>query len=337
MLISFPTTPAAPAATICRIERGAADMDTQAAVCKRLGFAEQTIPIGATGIKIHYVETGKGKTILFLHGFPEFWYSWKDQLAAFGKHYHAVAMDMRGYNLSDRPANVEDYRIPLLVEDVRALLEHLSHGKRAVLVGHDWGGVIAWAFALAHPDYLDKLIIVNAPHPAIFMRELTTNPDQQKASAYMNFFKSPAAETMLSANHYSALASAVLNSAASPTAFTEEDRRAYVECWSRPGGLTGGLNYYRASGIGPPAGSSGAAPHSDLLAMLPSLEVKPPTLVIWGMKDTALLAGNLNGMEKYVPHLTVKQIAEGSHWVVHEQPEVVNRAIREFLDGKPVE
>jgi pimeloyl-ACP methyl ester carboxylesterase len=336
MLISFVTMPVAPAAAICRVEKGAAMMDAQADVCRRLGFTEHTVRLGKSRINIHYVEAGKGETVLFLHGFPEFWYGWKDQLAALGKSRHAVAMDMRGYNLSDRPADLASYRIPLLVEDVRELLEHLSHGRRAVLVGHDWGGVIAWAFALAHPDYLDKLVIINAPHPAIFMRELASNPDQQRASAYMNLFKSPGAEAILSADNYRMLANAVLGSSTKPHAFTEEDRRAYLECWSRPGGLTGGLNYYRASGIGPPAHSSQASAHSDILEMVPTLDVKTPTLVIWGMKDTALLPGNLRGLEKYVPHLTVKEIPDASHWVAHEEPEVVNEAIEEFLEGKPV-
>src|SRR5437762_13360274 len=153
------------------------------------------------GVKLHYVEQGRGPLIIFLHGFPEFWYEWKDLLPEFGKDHHAVAPDMRGYNLSDKPEKVESYTVPTIVEDVRALAEKLG-AKKFVLVGHDWGGVIAWAFAAQHPEMLDKLVIINAPHPTVFARELTNNPAQQKASGYFNLFTSPQAEQMLSQNNY---------------------------------------------------------------------------------------------------------------------------------------
>jgi epoxide hydrolase 4 len=290
------------------------------------------------GLKIHYVRQGKGeKTILFLHGFPEFWYAWKNQLAEFGKDYQAVAMDMRGYNLSDKPAKVEDYAVPLLVADVRAMLDHLSKGRKAILVAHDWGGAVAFAFAIAHPEYLEKLVIINAPHPGVFARELQSNPAQQKASQYMNFFRSEQAEAALSANNYAALAQAVFNGSAKPESFAEEDRRAYIEAWSRPGALTGGLNYYRAAKLGPPANSGAASGVDEIRSTFvasPSLAVKVPTLVIWGEKDTALLTGNLEGLDKFVPDLTIKRIPNGSHWVIHEEPESVNRYIREFINRK---
>lgn len=287
------------------------------------------------GLKIHYVRQGKGdKTILFLHGFPEFWYEWKNQLAEFGKDYQAVAMDMRGYNLSDKPAKVEDYAVPLLVADVRAMLDHLGKGEKAILVAHDWGGAVAFAFAIAHPEYLEKLVIINAPHPGVFARELQQNPAQQKASAYMNLFRSPQAEAILSANNYAALVQAVFNGSTKPENFTDEDRQAYLAAWSQPGALTGGLNYYRAAKLGPPANGNEAASVAEMqksFAVAPSLMVKVPTLVIWGEKDTALLTGNLDGMDKFIPELTIKRIASGSHWVIHEEPELVNRYIREFI------
>jgi pimeloyl-ACP methyl ester carboxylesterase len=278
------------------------------------------------GIKLHYVESGKGRLILFLHGFPEFWYAWKDQLGKFGKDMRAVAVDMRGYNLSDKPENVEEYAIPKLVEDVRGLIDKLDKGKKAVLVGHDWGGVVAWVFAAIHPDYLDKLVIINAPHPGVFSRELASNPDQQRASGYMNMFRSAQAETLLSANNYGALVNAVITGA-KPGSFSDEDRKEYLKAWAQPRAITGGLNYYRAAQIGPPV--SGAKP--DVQPKLPALDIKVPTLVIWGEKDTALLTGNLNGLEKFVSNLTVKRIPNGSHWVVHEEPEMINRVIREFV------
>src|SRR6204780_2438980 len=165
------------------------------------------------GVKLHYVEQGKGPLILFLHGFPEFWYAWKDLLPEFAKSHHAVAVDMRGYNLSSMPESVDAYQVPILVEDVRALAEKLG-AKKFVLVGHDWGGVIAWAFAAAHPEMLEKLVIVNAPHPVVFARELANNPDQQKASAYFNLFTSPAAESTLSQDDFAVLQQIVLGSSA---------------------------------------------------------------------------------------------------------------------------
>lgn len=278
------------------------------------------------GIKLHYMESGKGKIILFLHGFPEFWYAWKNQVGEFGKDMRAVAVDMRGYNLSDKPEKVDDYSISKLVEDVRALIDKLDKGKKVVLVGHDWGGAIAWVFAAMHPDYVDKLVIVNGPHPGIFARELANNPDQQKASGYMNLFKSPQAEGALSANNYGALVNAVINGS-KPGSFTEEDKKEYLKAWAQPGAITGGLNYYRAAKLGPPA----AGAKAEDLPKLPSLDVKVPTLVIWGEKDTALLVGNLDGLDKFVPNLTIKRIPNGSHWVVHEEPETINKMIRDFV------
>jgi len=280
------------------------------------------------GQRLHYVTAGKGKLIIFLHGFPEFWYEWKNQLAEFGRDYQAVAPDMRGYNLSSKPAEVEQYQVKYLVEDLRALAEKLGH-KKFILVAHDWGGAVAWAFAIAHPDYLEKLVIINAPHPAVFQRELRENPAQQKASQYTIMFRSAQAEQILSANNYAALVQAVLGAGLKMGAFTEVDKLAYIEAWSQPGALTGGLNYYRASRVGPPTGDDKQAP--SFAAGLPSLEVKVPTLVIWGEKDTALLTGNLEGLDKFVPKLTIKRIPDGTHWVIHEQPTLVNEYIREFI------
>jgi epoxide hydrolase 4 len=283
------------------------------------------------GQRLHYVTAGKGKLIMFVHGFPEFWYEWKNQLAEFGRDYQAVAPDMRGYNLSSKPAEVDQYQVKYLVEDLRALAEKLGH-KKFILVAHDWGGAVAWAFAIAHPDYLEKLVIINAPHPGVFQRELRDNPAQQKASQYMLMFRSAQAEQILSANNYAALVQAVLGAGLKTGVFTEADKQAYIEAWSRPGALTGGLNYYRAARVGPPAGDDKQAP--NFAAGLSSLEVKVPTLVIWGEQDTALLTGNLEGLDRFVPNLTIKRIANGTHWVIHEQPALINQYIREFIKRK---
>ena len=271
------------------------------------------------GIRLHYVTAGRGPLIVFVHGFPEFWYEWRRQLVEFARDHQAVAPDMRGYNLSGKPADLAQYRVPNMVEDLRALAVQLGH-ERFVLVGHDWGGVIAWAFGIAHPELLERLIIINAPHPAIFAREIRENPAQQRASRYMLTFRTPQAEGLLSSDNYAPLIEALSRDLGER--FTAADRAAYREAWSQPGALTGGLNYYRAARAGP-SGGDGA-----------HLIVRVPTLVIWGERDEALLAGNLVGLERFVPDLTIERIPDGSHWVVNEQPERVNRLIRDFLGSR---
>src|SRR5579864_553437 len=241
--------------------------------------------VKVNGVKLHYVTAGKGPLILLLHGFPEFWYEWKNQLVEFGKDHQAVAPDLRGYNLSDKSTELDQYRMANLVEDVRALADHLSHKKKFVLVGHDWGGAVAWSFAIAHPDYLEKLVIINAPHPGVFARLLTSDPAQQKASQYMLMFRGEQAEKILSDNNYAALVGAVLGAGLKTGVFTEEDKQEYIKAWSQPGALTGGLNYYRANRVGPPAPAKDGDPKvasTGNFAVDPNaLMVKVPTLVIW--------------------------------------------------------
>ena len=280
------------------------------------------------GVKLHYVSAGKGRLIIFLHGFPEFWYEWKNQLAVFGEHRLAVAPDMRGYNLSDKPVDVDSYQMKYLIEDVRALAQHLGH-KKFTLVAHDWGGAVAWALGIAHPECIEKLVIVNAPHPRVFARLLRDDPAQQKASQYMLLFRSPQAEATLSANQYAALVNAVLGPGLKSGVFTEDDKKAYVQAWSQAGALTGGLNYYRAARVGPPR--DGAESAGNFGVDPAKLTVSVPTLVIWGEKDTALLPANLEGLEQFVTNLTIKRIPEGTHWVIHEKPAEVNGYIQEFI------
>jgi epoxide hydrolase 4 len=280
------------------------------------------------GLRLHYVAAGTGPLILFVHGFPEFWYEWKDQLADFGRDHLAVAPDMRGYNFSGKPALVKDYRAKHLVEDLRLLAAHLGR-NRFVLVAHDWGGAVAWSLTAMHPELIEKLVVINAPHPVTFARELRDNPGQQRASAYMNLFRSDKAERVLSENGYERLARMTLDEwAANGGAATDADRAAYLAAWSEPGALTGGLNYYRASPLHPPElGSLSTLPELD-----PAMfHVRVPTLVIWGERDAALLTGNLDGLEVHVDDLRVVRIPEGSHWVVHEQPARINALIRDFI------
>jgi pimeloyl-ACP methyl ester carboxylesterase len=215
-----------------------------------------------------------------------------------------------------------------LVEDIRALAKHLGF-KKFILVAHDWGGGVAWPFAIRYPEYLEKLIIINAVHPAIFMRELRDNPAQQRASQYILVYRTTEAENILARDNYAILVDNLLEDGIKQGYFTDEDKQAYIEAWSEPGALTGGLNYYRAVHLGSFTGES-----DDSLSADPSVfMVNVPTLVIWGEKDKWLLTGNLEGLEKYVPDLTIKRIPDGSHWVIHEKPGLVNSYIREFIEG----
>ena len=286
------------------------------------GFAE------VNGQRLHYVRCGRGPLVLCVHGFPEFWYGWRHQLADLGRDHCAVAPDMRGYNLSSKPPAVEDYRVKHLVEDLRQLAHHLAPGEKFVLCGHDWGGATAWAYALQHPGTLRGLVIANAPHPALFNRELRDNPAQRKASEYMLMFRSPEAEATLAAGDFAMLEKMVLGWGLQKGTLSPEDRARYRAAWAQPGALTGGLNYYRAAAAGP-------ARPGEALSALPipkeHLTVRVPTLVIWGERDTALLTGLIDGLEEYVPRLTLRRIPEATHWVLAEQPDLVNRHIREFL------
>ncbi len=284
--------------------------------------------VEANGMRLHIARTGQGKLILFVHGFPEFWYAWREQLKEFGRDHLAVAPDMRGYNLSSKPAEVSDYAVPNMVEDLRALAKALGR-ERAIVVAHDWGGGVAWSLAIRHPEFVEKLVIINSPHPALFERELQNNPAQQAASQYILLFRSPKAEAVLSANGYAALQDAILTEGLKRGHFDEADRQAYLEAWAQPGALTGSLNWYRAARLGPPTSAEPKARSFE--PTVAANQVRVPTLVIWGEKDKALVTQNLDGLEAYVPDLTVRRVPDATHWLIHEQPALVNRTIREFI------
>ncbi len=281
--------------------------------------------VDSGGVKLHCAVQGEAgrPLMLFLHGFPEFWAAWRAPMAHFAaRGWLCVAPDLRGYNLSDKPAGVEPYKVKHLIDDVLALGAHYTKDK-FVLVAHDWGGAVAWAVAIGHPQRLARLAIINAPHPFLFWRELANNPAQQQASQYMNLFRLPKAERVLSDNNYARLLGAFGHL---PQAWCAE----LIESWSRPGGLTGGLNFYRASPLYPPAGED---PGAKKLQFKPEdFTVRVPTLVLWGERDTALLSGCLEGLERCVPELKLRRVPEASHWIVHEKPEFVCTEIERFVD-----
>jgi pimeloyl-ACP methyl ester carboxylesterase len=281
------------------------------------------------GMRLHYVDAGKGPLMLFVHGFPEFWYAWKDQLEEFSRDHHAVALDMRGHNLSDKPADVKAYRPKNLVADLRNLIDHLG-GWPCIVVAHDWGGAAAWNLAAQHPGYIDKLVIINSPHPLTFARELRDNPAQIEASRYMLLLRQADSGQLLAQDNYAPLAAMLNKSTHGAAWLTDETLERYREAWAQPGALNCSLNYYRASPLHP---ATPEEPGAAALEFDPSqFMVRVPTLVIWGERDSALLPGLLDGLDEYVTDLTVKRIADGSHWVVHEHPAEVNRLIREFIE-----
>lgn len=270
--------------------------------------------------------------MIFLHGFPEAAFVWDPLLTYFSGRFRCIAPNLRGYEASSAPADVASYRAKHLVQDIHALVKACSgEAPLAALVAHDWGGAVAWGFAAAFPDLLQRLVIVNSPHPATFLRELLNNPLQQAASAYMNELAAPDSEARLAADDFAALWQIFTRmGAADPTRpgggwLTEPVRAQYRAVWQA--GLTGALNYYRASPLRPPTGPDSAV-HGVTLPP-EAVTVRVPTHVVWGEADTALPPSLLDGLEAFVPRLTVTRIPEATHWIVHEMP---GRVIAE-IDG----
>ena len=269
------------------------------------------------GVRLHYVTEGQGPLMLFLHGFPEFWYSWRHQISEFAKDYTVVAIDMRGYNKSDKPKEKSAYAIAELVKDVEGVVKSLGY-DRCILVAHDWGGVVAWQFAYTHSHRLSKLIVLNIPHPAKFAAGLRTFR-QLRRSWYIAFFQLPILpELLLEADGYAAIRSIFQSTAIDADAFTEADLDALVTAAAQPGALTSMLNYYRNM-----FSSSFTKQKWDVLNV--------STLMIWGENDTALGKELTYGTEAYVEDFQIRYIPNCSHWVQQEQPELVNQYIRAFL------
>ena len=273
----------------------------------------------ANGINLHYVTQGEGSLMLMLHGFPDFWYSWRHQIPEFADDYKVVALDLRGYNESDKPKKLENYKMEQLVEDVKGVIEGLGY-ESCILVGHDWGGAIAWNFAYAYPDQVDKLIVMNMPHPAKFMEGLKT-PQQLLRSWYIFLFQLPLLpEALFHWNDYQAIDSIFVGTAIDKTAFTPTDLEAYKDAAAKRGALTAMFNYYRNS-------------FSELLndKQKDWGVLNIPTLMIWGEDDQVLDKELTSGTDKFVKNLQIKYIPNCSHWVQQEQPLLVNQYMREFL------
>ena len=276
--------------------------------------------------------------LIFLHGFPEAAFVWDELLLHFADRYRCVAPNLRGFEQSSAPSEVEAYRARHLMADIEALAAHCNRaaGRAAnaplkALVAHDWGGAVAWSFAVQRRALLERLVIVNSPHPATFLRELQHSPAQQAASAYMNFLCRPDAEALLSANDFARLwpfmAQASATVAVGGGWLTEAVKAQYRAVWSA--GLQGGLNYYRASPLRPPTPED----QSIMALQFPPefVTVHVPTLVVWGEADAALLPALLDGLGAYVPNLREVRVPGATHWIVHEQPSLVAREIEASL------
>jgi pimeloyl-ACP methyl ester carboxylesterase len=271
------------------------------------------------GVRLHCVEAGAGPLVLLLHGFPDFWFGWRHQipaLAAAG--FRVVAPDMRGYDLSDKPEGVSAYGIKVLARDVASLIEKLG-AERAHVVGHDWGAGVAWAFAMFHPERLERLAVMNGPHPDRMLRGLR-RPKQLAKSWYMFLFQLPwIPEWRLTRGNYAMLARAMKDEPTRPGAVTDEDIARYREAWSRPGAIRGMLAWYRAMFL--PSGRG------------PMPRIDAPTLVLWGDADPHIGSELATPQPELVPNARVTMLPGASHWVMQDAPERVNEELVAFLKG----
>jgi len=271
--------------------------------------------------------------LLFLHGFPEGAFVWDDMLEHFGDRYRCIAPNLRGFERSSAPEEVAAYRAKHLVEDIVALVDQQAGGRVEALVAHDWGGAVAWNLGAQRPEKLKRLVMINSPHPATFLRDLKANAGQQSASAYMNFLCRPDAEVLLEENDFARLWPFFSGMGAGDALrlgggwLTESVRNQYRALWSQ--GLRGGCNYYRASPLRPPT----ATDQSVLGIEFPpsAVTVKVPTRVIWGEDDIALPIGLLEGLEAFVPAMDLVRVPGASHWIIHERPSFIAEQIEQAL------
>jgi pimeloyl-ACP methyl ester carboxylesterase len=286
-----------------------------------------TLPTGVT-LNVAMGGARGGEAILFLHGFPESHRTWREIAPVLADDYFVVCPDQRGFAASDKPEGVEEYRTDRILEDLLALADQLEL-DRFTLVGHDWGGAVAWLAALRHPDRVKRLVIVNSPHPLLFQKSLIEDPAQRAASQYITAFRNPGMERGLEAMGLETFYAKTFASHADISKVPDEERAAYLADWGAPGALTAMLNWYRASEIIVPAvGEAVAAP---FWSTLPFPVLKVPTLVVWAMRDTALLPVQLDGLDALVEVLTIVRVPDAVHFIHWEKPEPVIGAIREFM------
>jgi pimeloyl-ACP methyl ester carboxylesterase len=272
--------------------------------------------VEVNGVRLHCVVEGKGPLVFLLHGFPETSRAWRKQIPALAERFRVVAPDLRGFGASDKPKGIGSYRTSVVADDIVALT-HAFDAERAHIVGHDWGGGVAWTVATLHPATVDRLVVLNCPHPAVMQRALRSNWTQIRKSWYIFAFQLPwLPEWSLQRNGAKALKDALRGSAKRPDTFSDADLDEYARAFSAPGAASGAINYYRAAAR----------------SRVPRGKIKAPTLLIWAEDDFALgieLTRGMDGLFENPP--LIEYVPETSHWVMEERPEVVNRLLLEFL------
>lgn len=257
---------------------------------------------------LHYVESGSGPLVVLLHGFPEFWYSWRRQMPALASAgFHVVAPDLRGFNDSPKPSRISDYRLTHVIDDVAALIER--HGAPCSLVGHDWGGLVSWYLAMSRPDLVRRLVVLNIPHPVPFLRELRASRSQKLRLAYQLLFLPPLLPELLMPIVLPRLL----------RGFSREEINEYKKAWAKPGARRGMANYYRAI----------RRYRGELRPLIHRIDI--PTLLIWGEKEPVFTAATLEGMEEWVTDLRIAKIGGAGHFVQTDEPELVTDLLLEFL------
>ena len=292
-------------------------------------YETRQIPL-STGVTLNVAIAGPrdAEPILFLHGFPESHRTWRHQIDDLSKDHLVIAPDQRGFAGSDKPEGVENYETGKIVDDALALMDALGV-KHFTLVGHDWGGAVAWTIALAHPLRVKRLVIVNAPHPYVFQKSLIEDEAQREASQYINFFRSRLAEAGITVLGLEGFLEKVILSHADASKLPDEERERYIEDWKQPGVITTMLNWYRASKVEVPKPGEDAKGPLWIHAPFPALRM--PTLVVWGLKDVALLPVQLSGLDALVKDLRIITSPSGSHFITWEEPGIVTSAIRDFV------
>lgn len=284
----------------------------------------------STGVTLNVAVAGRADAppVILLHGFPESHRTWRGIAPLLQDQFRLIMPDQRGFAGSDRPLDVAGYATDKLIDDIFALAEALGVGSFA-LVGHDWGGAIAWPAAMRGDPRLTKLAIVNAPHPLVFQKSLIEDSAQRAASQYINWFRTPGAEKAIEAMGFEAFFEKTFMSHVSLTDVSDEEKQEYISQWSQPGGMLPMLNWYRASKLVVPAPGATLPVPEFLLRAFPKIQI--PTLVVWGMKDPALLPVQLEGLDELVDDLTVARLPQAGHFAPWEAPREVASALRDFL------
>jgi len=276
----------------------------------------RTLDVGE--VRLHVAEAGSGPLVILLHGFPEFWYAWRRVLPALAREgFHVVAPDMRGYGRSDKPAGVAPYGTRHLAADVAGLVRALGE-PRASVVGHDWGAGVAWCFAMAHPELLERIVVLNGPHPARLLRDGFRSPRQIARSWYMFTFQLPVIpERIMSRDNFGGILDAIQKEMRGPNALGAEDVERYREAYAEPGALTAMINYYRAA--------------IRRIDQVETRRIDAPALVLWGDEERYIGREFSDPGKDLVPDVRIHHVPGATHWIHHERPELVTAEIAAFL------